>query len=1010
MARIRVNRNSFSGGVFSKKAQANSNAEIYNYGLDICNNMIIDPLGGAYKRQGSRFAADLISDRVRLIEFKYAPGQSCMVLFTDIQIRFFRYNDGDIQESYIKNEGDDRIYYEDFANMSYFQFENKLYYYIARREGGPAPGFRYIERIAESDFDFDQYIGLRMSPSPKAPYTPSRLLRVIPHQQEEDKYFELWTLTEEGAEDENIFTEDDVGRKISFKYTRSYAEDDADVYWPEVVIEEVSLGKVKRATLTPASVPVTPDETITVREWFITAFDGGSEGSGRLGSPDTMTMFQGRLYLGKDTYVFASKRTSWPLCFAMGANEDDGLVQRITSGNMGQILWMYPIEKMIIGTADGIYLVGNTAQYAEAITNYNFVATKIGSMGTNSLTPVDAEGNIIFVGTDNKSVYELSLTQDGGYIISRINRLSEDLMKSSIIDHAWQQYPRKIYWTVMNDGALLGCTYDKEGAIRAWHEHTLGGKNTFVLQCETTKEKDIDILWLIVKREIGNKPIFTLEYLPPPFDGATDEVFEQQYTDCGTRIQLKKTIKDIHNSEAYRVNISYSEDEIDTFGKYIDIKGGKLAIGFIEDTIKLYINPALEYYSLDTTGFYVDAYGGNYTLSHEHDSSMMNAYFLFLCCIQVQDIKNIASSVYDQLVYVNVNLPALFTEIKGIIITIKDSGFEVLDNQIFQVYQPSAAGFYLADVLSGEPVSLELLGALNEDAQIYVGRAAVADAIQSGDPSIVLSENAFPGEDVDNAELHAARCVGIKGATKYNGSDFHLLLVDIVTDLETGEKSYWYGLYYNDKNKDDLKFVAYTYGYGMYDTLLENNGSVYFYFDRVSRGLIEHLIGQTVVYTVNGNYVYNKPFVLDNNSFEADGFFYLGRDSAGKGLAAVTMDIGLPYTAELKPVPLSGGSLFGSSEGCVGTQKVIVLMIYTSLGGQYGPSEPDDVDGTNKLLDIPYPWDDTVDSEKQLVTAAIKVPVWGNKDTTIRTVYVRSEEPLSFNILSIVQDVNVSDG
>lgn len=64
MARVRINRNSFSGGVFSKKAQANSNAEIYNYGLDICRNMIIDPLGGAYKRQGTRHVTELESDKM----------------------------------------------------------------------------------------------------------------------------------------------------------------------------------------------------------------------------------------------------------------------------------------------------------------------------------------------------------------------------------------------------------------------------------------------------------------------------------------------------------------------------------------------------------------------------------------------------------------------------------------------------------------------------------------------------------------------------------------------------------------------------------------------------------------------------------------------------------------------------------------------------------------------------------------------------------------------------------
>lgn len=995
MARIRVNRNSFSGGVFSKKAQANSNAEIYNYGLDICRNMIIDPLGGAYKRQGTRHVTDLESDRCRLIEFLYAPGKSCIVLFTESGISFFKYNDEAFDTTSIEYEENDKLLYEDFSEMSYFQFENKLYFYIAKRENGPTYGFWSIELNAESEFSFSVFKGYKMAPGPKAPYSPSRLLEITPV----EGGLSFQTLTEDGLIDKNIFTQEDIGRKITFKYLKSAAEDKADIYWPEVMIEEVSEGKVSKAELTPGSVKEIPNEKLTVREWFISAFDGGEESGGRLGSPNTMTMFQGRLYLGKDTYVFASKRSVWPLCFSMGPNEDDGFVERITSGNMGQILWMYPIEKMIIGTADGIYLIGNTAQYAEAITNYNFVATKIGSMGCNALRPVDAEGDLIFVGTDNKSIYELSLTQDGGYVISRINRLSEELMRSSVIDHAWQQYPRKIYWTVMNDGALLGCTYDKEGAIRAWHEHTIGGKNTFVLQCETTREKDIDILWLIVRREIGGELIVSLEVLSPPFDPVENEVFEQEYTDSGIRFQNKHTIKDIENAESYFVDIKYSIDEVGYLATYIDLKLGNLLIAFLDNNdivSKLYDNPELKYYSLSSKGFFVAGYDGNYTISAEHDDQMKNAYFLFPCSILIKSIKNIASISHNSLVYVEVNLPGIFSQIEDIVLTIKNSGFKELDGKVFTTYQPGATGFYLADVNTGIPISLHLDGELSEKAIIYVGKKEKPDHIQSRNPKIIFDHNIFQ-ESIEAAGFHTGRCIRIKGATKYNGEDFNFKLIE--TDTEN--KKYTYGLYYVNP-EDDINFVAYTYGYGVYDRLLKDNGSVYFYFDNINKKDIEHLIGQNIVYTINGNWTYNKTFTLTEDDFQ-DEKFKLEK-------AAISVDIGLPYVCELKPVPLSGGSLFGSSEGCVGTQKTIVLMMYASLGGQYGPSEPDEVDGTNKLLDIPYPWDDSVDEEKQLVTAAIKVPIWGNKDLTIRTVYLRSAEPLSFNVLSIVQDVNVSDG
>ena len=63
------------------------------------------------------------------------------------------------------------------------------------------------------------------------------------------------------------------------------------------------------------------------------------------------------------------------------------------------------------GAENGLHLVGNPAQYAEIITNLNFTVVKIGSMGCSSILPQDADGNLIFVGTDNRSVFEIGITQ-----------------------------------------------------------------------------------------------------------------------------------------------------------------------------------------------------------------------------------------------------------------------------------------------------------------------------------------------------------------------------------------------------------------------------------------------------------------------------------------------------------------------------------------------------------------------------------------------------------------------
>jgi hypothetical protein len=980
--------------------------------------MIVHPLGGAYRRPGTIFCTTLDSQKVKLISFQYAPGKSCVILFSEAKIDLYGYRSaalggdsaGRLLHTEIPYEDGDYLIYEDFKDLKHFTLENRIYFYVNKREGGPTSGFWTIELIPGSQFSFQMYKGIQFAPGPKVPPYPSRLLEVRYNQSSHEYSFTC--LDEEGQEDPNMFSEKDIDRKISFKFTNPSTAQYAGVYWPEVKIEGVEDGRITSATISAGSTNVAPvNNSFTVREWLISAFDGSADYGGRLGDPATMSLYQGRLYIGKNSYIFASKLTDNPLCFALGADEDDGFVQRITSGNMGDIYWMGSMDKLIVGANDGLYLIGNAQRYAEPITLSTFVATKIKNVGSSKLPAIISEESVIFVSNNNKTVYEVITTSDGQYSVSAMNEYSLDLARSGIIDHAWQQSPYPVYWAVTQDGALVGCTFDKTAPYPLrykWHDHVLGGYNAYITQIEKTTEDFVDIMWFITKRENYGEEISYLEFLAPPFDPVNQDVIDQMYLDCAKVISHRYTIKNLHNGTESRV-VMNMEDFVQ-LKDYFNLNRDKMIIVIFRngDIDHIYDEPLVNFYAMNETGFMFDV--GGYLrqglISEEHKDVLMESCFLIPVSMVIYEIINVPAHFVNEAVYIRVNNTIPLSSIENPIIYLKNTGFEQLDERIFRPINMGAGGFFLGDE-NYQLVSIDLSGGELTDSgyQIFLGKSVFPEDILMDSPRVTFSSNIFNEEvtDANDPELyHKCRIYKVYGATGYNGEEFFLKLVAIDPD----ESTYTYTMYWGaGYHADDptFNFVAAAYANGVYDMLKTDNGLCYFYFDSIEASEIAHLFGQRVTYTLNGNWSFLASFVLDEESV-VNGRIYLSKP-------AIIIAIGLPFVPEVMVVPASGGSLFGSSEGCVGSQKQVVLMMYASLGGKYGPSIPTYGDGSYKLLnDIPYPYPDEVDKTRSLITAAIKVPIWGNKDPTIRSVYLRNDEPMSFNVLSIIQDINVSDG
>lgn len=152
---------------------------------------------------------------------------------------------------------------------------------------------------------------------------------------------------------------------------------------------------------------------------------------------------------------------------------------------------------------------------------------------------------------------------------------------------------------------------------------------------------------------------------------------------------------------------------------------------------------------------------------------------------------------------------------------------------------------------------------------------------------------------------------------------------------------------------------------------------------------LNHLNGQEVTACLDNSHI--EKHTVDNNKIELQHQF---KESC---------TVGLSYKSTLQTVPLSGGSVLGSSIGSVGSQKNVVLHLYNSIGGKYGTDD-------ETMYAIPYINKEIkFDTPQPMFTGLIKAPLINSKDILNRSIRIEHDGPTSFNILSIVQDISTSD-
>jgi hypothetical protein len=195
---------------------------------------------------------------------------------------------------------------------------------------------------------------------------------------------------------------------------------------------------------------------------------------------------------------------------------DDAVTATIAADRVNAIRWMLPTKELLIGTVGGEWIMSGVN--GEPLSPMSVAFQRQTVRGSADIMPIVIGSTVLFVQRCGKVVREFRYSLDvDGYDAGDLTVLSEHMTRDSMVrEWAYQQSPHSIVWCVLENGALVAFTYEREHKVVGWHRHDTDG--VFESIC-TIPGLGGDELWCIVRREIEGVPHRYVERLASYFAG-----------------------------------------------------------------------------------------------------------------------------------------------------------------------------------------------------------------------------------------------------------------------------------------------------------------------------------------------------------------------------------------------------------------------------------------------------------------------------------------------------------
>lgn len=548
-----ITQKDFSAGELTPKVHGRFTLKLYQRGLELCENFIVEPQGPARFRTGSRFVNHTRLNQIaRSVSFQFNDEQAYKLEFTNLKMRVFR-NEGAVLEANktiisttnatpvvvtVTSHGyadGDEVFIDDVAtatdlNGKFFLVANKTAntFELTDVDGnnivGTAAGtggtsgkvFELATPYLEAelfDFDFDQNADTLTITHNKHDI---RDITRTDHA--------VWTIgtfsrTNDPFPSQAIsdITQANPG-VVTYVGADSYANGDFITIQEVVGMTEVNGNSYVVANLNTGAntFELTDAAGDNVNTSGFTAY--GSVGT--VGDyPNAIGYYEGRRFYGA---TLTLPETWWgsrgPDSSAdglpryadhtSGTDNDHAVIFTIAptfEGTVNRIQWLAGMESFLgIGTFGGINKATGSGQ-DEPITPDSINVKGISDVGSAAISPIPRGNIIIFIQRGGLKIrsLEFDVLAESFVPVDR-NFVADHIAESGFVQTAFQDGIPDILWGVLTDGKFAGLTFKTAEDVSGWHRHIIGGTDVKVISAASVAlPNSFDQLWVVVERTIN---------------------------------------------------------------------------------------------------------------------------------------------------------------------------------------------------------------------------------------------------------------------------------------------------------------------------------------------------------------------------------------------------------------------------------------------------------------------------------------------------------------------------
>lgn len=196
--------------------------------------------------------------------------------------------------------------------------------------------------------------------------------------------------------------------------------------------------------------------------------------------------------------------------FRVSSAEDSALHLTIASDNQSRICWIAPTRQLLVGSSDGIWMLGSGD--GAPLSPMNAAFRRQTSVGCENLPALAVEGCVIFSQRAGTRLREISYKlESDGFAASDLSLLAEHLLRAGVREYAVQEGLGSYVWVVLQDGSLAVLTLHPEQQVSAWQRVDIPGCKVLHVATLPRAGAELDEVWLVLRR--GEEEPLTLQRL-----------------------------------------------------------------------------------------------------------------------------------------------------------------------------------------------------------------------------------------------------------------------------------------------------------------------------------------------------------------------------------------------------------------------------------------------------------------------------------------------------------------